>query len=67
MVTDIHMPGELNGIDLVMHVREDYPDLPVVISTARPDILTPDWIRAHQVTVLSKPYEPETLVRRLVR
>ncbi len=48
LVTDVHMPGELNGIDLVAHVREVCPDLPVVISTARPDVLTPRWIKAHR-------------------
>ena len=62
LVTDVHMPGELNGIDLVAYVRDVYPDLPVVISTGRPDVLTPDWIKAHRVTVIDKPYLPETLV-----
>lgn len=63
VVTDVHMPGELNGIDLVAHVRETHATLPVVVSTARPDVLTPGWIESHRATVLGKPYRPETLVK----
>ena len=69
LVTDLHMPGELNGMDLVAHVREVYSDLPVVISTGRPDVLTPRWIDAHRVTIVGKPYLPQALlgvVRQLV-
>ncbi len=37
LLTDIRMPG-MDGLALLSHVREHYPDLPVVIMTAHSDL-----------------------------
>ena len=39
LVTDIHMPGAADGIALAAHVREQYPDVPIIYTTGRPDAL----------------------------
>ena len=62
-VTDIHMPGELTGLDLVEHARERYPAMPIVVATGRPDAAPSEWRDRHRVKLLTKPYGPERLVR----
>ena len=37
LLTDIQLPGSLNGRALVQKVREAMPDLPVIYMTGRPD------------------------------
>jgi len=37
LLTDIQLPGTLNGRSLVDRVRVDRPDLPVLFITGRPD------------------------------
>ena len=37
LLTDIQLPGSLNGLALVDQVRRDLPDLPVIYMTGRPD------------------------------
>ena len=65
IVTDLHMPGKLNGANLVEHARSKLPALPIVLSTARSDALTPAWIADHHVVVLDKPYPLIRLVQTL--
>ena len=37
LISDIRMPGK-SGLDLLRHVKEHYPDLPVIIMTAYSDL-----------------------------
>ena len=37
LISDIKMPG-LDGFTLLHHVKEQYPDLPVIIMTAHSDL-----------------------------
>ena len=39
LLTDVHMPGRLSGVDLAQRVRARWPELPVVFVTGRPDAL----------------------------
>ena len=39
LLTDVHMPGRLNGIDIASHMRSLWPKMPVVFVTGRPDVL----------------------------
>ena len=63
ILTDINMPGQLDGIDLAAHARSKRPGLPIVFVTGRPD----SWARARakgaRTTVVAKPYSPEAIVR----
>ena len=63
LVTDIHMPGELTGLDLAEHVRERYPALPIVVVTARPSAAPQEWRDRHRVALIEKPYTSRGLVR----
>lgn len=39
LVTDIHMPGRLDGIAVARLLHERRPDIPVIYMTGRPDVL----------------------------
>lgn len=62
LVTDYHMPCGMTGADLVMHMRQSYPTIPMIIATALVSVVTEDWLGHHRVDILAKPYDPEALV-----
>ena len=62
LVTDVHLPGGLNGLDVAEEMRRRVPGLPVVVATGRPDVLRPDWHLAGSVALLRKPYGPGELL-----
>ncbi len=37
LLTDVHMPGRLDGLAVAAHARARNPDLPIVVVTGRPD------------------------------
>ncbi|HET9538020.1 MAG TPA: response regulator [Mesorhizobium sp.] len=63
LVTDINMPGKMNGCALARHVRARYPSAAIVIISGveEPD---PEALPARAV-FLAKPLAPERLIRRL--
>jgi DNA-binding response OmpR family regulator len=63
MVTDIHMPGQMDGIGLAKHVHGQHPTLPIVFVTGRPDVLARLRDAGIPGTSLAKPFELEELVR----
>jgi CheY-like chemotaxis protein len=63
LVTDIHMPGQLDGIALAERVRRQMPDLWVVFVTGRPDVIRRVIDGGLGDAVLSKPFQPEEVVR----
>ena len=60
VVTDIEMPGSMNGLDLVRLVRERWPGIGIVVTSGRvrpgPDVLV------DKAVFLSKPYLPEAVI-----
>lgn len=60
VVTDIEMPGSMNGLELTRMVQERWPGVGVVITSGRerpgPDDLS------EKVAFLAKPYLPETVI-----
>lgn len=63
VLTDITMPG-INGCDLQLHVRERWPDLPVVLMTAYGTI--PQAIKAIRngaFEFVTKPFDLEALAK----
>lgn len=65
MVTDLRMP-DLNGLDLLKQVREQHPDLPVVILTGFGDMKSAvDALRLGAFDYLQKPIDAERLVQTL--
>ncbi len=69
LITDIHMPGRLNGIEIATILRDRHPEVPIVYTTGRPDVVERlGWLRA-QDALLSKPFIPSklmTIVRQLL-
>ncbi len=60
VVTDIEMPGSMDGVELAREIRHRWPGIGVVVTSGRqrpgPDDL-PDG-----VPFLAKPYLPETVI-----
>ena len=62
LMTDIHMPGGGSGLDVVEHMREHYPAIPIIVATGRPDSVESEWRIRHGVTLLAKPYGANLMV-----
>ena len=67
LISDYHMPGELNGVDLIEHTLKNYPGIPAIVATGRPDVIKAGWLAGHGVELLTKPYTPEALVEMVER
>jgi DNA-binding response OmpR family regulator len=63
LVTDVHMPGEANGFDLVRRAQEIRPSLPIIVSSGLASEFPEDLDRT--ATVLRKPYSLEELLVRI--
>ncbi len=67
IVTDLHMPGSVDGLSLARHARERDATVPVVFATARPDnVRSFDGRREHHA-VVAKPYGPDQILAVLKR
>lgn len=62
LVTDIHMPGQTDGICLARIVRERFPRVPIIYTTGRPDALDRSGLPGGRVLTLVKPYKPSRLI-----
>lgn len=61
---DIRMPG-LNGLEVLKIIHEKYPDLPVVLFTAQPDVQSAvEALRRGATDYLLKPLKPQTVLDR---
>ena len=68
LLTDIQLPGNLDGRALAQRARQNKPELPVIFMTGRPDSIGSGHSGAREIYV-SKPYLPSEIcaaVRRLV-
>ncbi len=65
VVTDFHMPGDIDGSQVAAHTRALHPGMPVVIATGRPEVLQASWRNDLGYALLPKPYRPSTLLRLL--
>jgi len=62
--SDIRMP-DMGGLELLKVVREKFPDLPVVLFTAQPDLNSAvDAVRSGAVDYLMKPLKPQAVIDR---
>jgi CheY-like chemotaxis protein len=61
VVCDLMMP-RMDGISLIKHLRENYPDIPTIIATGLSVDKVGDLAKSPDILAfLSKPYHPETL------
>ena len=56
LLTDVHMPGRFNGLDVARRARMRQPELPVVFATGRPDSLTAFGDLSVRDVQLQKPF-----------
>jgi len=61
ILTDINMPGHLDGIDLATHAHKKKPGIPIVFMTGCPE--SSERAQARGALVIHKPYSPATVVR----
>ncbi len=66
LLTDIQLPGKLDGRALVAHARQTRPDLPVIFMTGRPDTIAGQLSHANEMFV-AKPYLPSEICRAVKR
>ena len=62
LLTDITMPGAIDGIGLAEHAREAHPGLPVVFMSGRPDSAQRVRAIAPPTAFFPKPYDVHRLV-----
>ena len=67
LVTDYHMPHGMTGGQLVQHMPQSHPPIPMLITTARTDVVTVAFRSQHGVEVLAKPYDADSLVVMVIR
>ncbi len=65
VLTDVMMPGAMNGIGLARHLRDTMPDLPVLLMTGYAEKL--DAVTAEGFEVLPKPCTAEVLSTAILR
>lgn len=58
LLTDVHMPGRLSGVDLARRARSLRPGMPVVFVTGRPDTLHAFGALGPRDRCVLKPYKP---------
>lgn len=61
VVSDIVMPGEINGIQLARKINEIEPDMPLLLVTGFADDKDQEF-KTHSFPVLMKPYETDDLI-----
>ncbi|RMF46344.1 MAG: sigma-54-dependent Fis family transcriptional regulator [Deltaproteobacteria bacterium] len=65
VITDVKMP-EMDGLELLDHLREREPSLPVIMITAYATVdMSIQALRKGAYDMLTKPFEPEELVYRV--
>ena len=60
VLTDIEMPGGMNGLDLAHMIRAMWPSKPLVVMSGR-TLPRPDELPKH-IPMLTKPFSPDRLV-----
>ena len=61
LVRDIHMPGGRWGLDLAAEVHRQMPNVPVILTTGRPDALMNVKLAKGQY-LIRKPYMPSEVI-----
>lgn len=67
LLTDVHMPGRFDGIEVARRARVRQPDLPVVFATGRPDTLRAFGTLGSREMLLAKPFSPLEALRTVER
>ncbi len=61
---DIRMP-DMNGLEVLKKIHSEFPELPVILFTAQPDMNSAvEALRHGAIDYLMKPLQPQTLIDR---
>ena len=60
LVTDIRMPGSLDGLALAARLRAEQPDLPIVVASGS---VTMESAASRVGKFISKPYDPSSIAK----
>ncbi|MDD6071357.1 MAG: response regulator transcription factor [Clostridiales bacterium] len=65
VILDLMLPG-MNGEELLAHIKERYPDIVVLVASAKEDVKTKvNLLRSGAEDFISKPFDTEELLARL--
>jgi DNA-binding response OmpR family regulator len=62
LITDIHMPGQMDGFAVANLMRTRHPGVPIIYTTGRPDVFDSMGPLREQEVLLPKPYSPSALL-----
>ena len=65
IVSDIKMPGDMDGIDLAHSVRLAFPSIPIILMSGQAEVRTDS--RPLAFDFLQKPFRPEVLLEAIQR
>ena len=67
LFTDLVMPGEITGLDLIKRVRQSRPSLAALLTTGRDIADAAEQGLAHGFCFLAKPYTRDALAEAIAR
>lgn len=67
IITDIDMPGQLDGVGLAIEARRTHPHIPVIFITGKPRLLPETNALADPMLCLLKPFTLATLLSNINR
>jgi len=63
--TDIVMPGDMNGVELIQIVRQKYPHIKVLFTSGYTENAIPNYQFCTDEEMISKPYRRDALAKKL--
>ncbi|MBC7799330.1 MAG: response regulator [Gemmatimonadaceae bacterium] len=63
LLTDVHMPGRMDGLDVAAHARRVAPDLPIVVVTGRPEVKRGVSQLQPRCALVLKPYRMSAILQ----
>lgn len=62
LITDVHMPGTLDGLQVARLMRERQPGMPTIYMTGRPDVVRATGPLGAGEVLFPKPFSPFALL-----
>lgn len=60
--TDVQLPGLQDGLDLALHVRTNFPEVKILVTSGH---LAPRKLEENYGRLIDKPYLPEDVVKQI--
>jgi CheY-like chemotaxis protein len=66
LVTDIQLPGVVDGLDIARMARKQAPSIPIIFTTGQPDRMA-KWKSGAGDLFIPKPYRPSDIIAAIRR